>query len=279
LNPKIRKLAAGCLYGQILRRREVANCILTETNVSGHLPPHAHENAYFCHVLHGTYTESYRQRNVVCEPSTVSFRPAGEVHEDWVHDNVRVFVLEINEICRERLSDLSFHIENAKEYRLSLLTELSVKLNREFHRTDTASSLALEGLLLEMLAEVCRQRSTKELSSLPRWLQLAHEIITDRYSENLSMPEIAGEVGVHPVHLVSTFKQKYGCTIGELVRRLRIEQARIQLSTGQESLTSIALSAGFSDHSHFSRTFKLYMGMTPSEYRRQANSPKQETNP
>jgi len=49
---------------------------------------------------------------------------------------------------------------------------------------------------------------------------------------------------------------------------LRIERARELLSNPALSLTDIALDCGFSSHSHMTRVFRQFLGVTPSEYRR-----------
>jgi len=75
-------------------------------------------------------------------------------------------------------------------------------------------------------------------------------------------------VGIHPVHLAREFRRHYQCTIGEYVRRLKVEYACLQISVSEASLHQIALAAGFFDQSHFARTFKQIMGVTPGNYRR-----------
>jgi len=85
----------------------------------------------------------------------------------------------------------------------------------------------------------------------------------------MTLTKIASEVGVHPVHLAATFRQKYGCTVGEFVRLLKIERARNDLGNLDLSVEQIAAQAGFADQSHFSKTFKDYTGLTPTEYRRE----------
>jgi AraC family transcriptional regulator len=84
---------------------------------------------------------------------------------------------------------------------------------------------------------------------------------------------IADLVGVHPVHLASTFRQHYRCTIGEYVRHLRIEFACRMISSSEASLADIALAAGFFDQSHFSKAFKQLTGMTPSQFRTSIHTP------
>ena len=84
-----------------------------------------------------------------------------------------------------------------------------------------------------------------------------------------SLAELAAGVGVHPVTLARAFRRTFGCTIGEYLRRLRIERAAEQLATGTQPLAEIALAAGFADQSHFSNVFRRRVGMSPSAYRRE----------
>lgn len=266
----LEKRPAGCLYGSALRKLEVAGFILTEAeNMSSHLPRHAHENSYFCHVLQGRYTEHYGRQNITCKPWSLTFRSSAQEHEDWLHEPVRVFVLEISKVWEERLKQDSLTLQGATSCRGTYLPQLSAKLNREFHKMDTAALLAIEGLCLEILAEASRASPAPNERTIPGWLREAREMLLDRFQENVTLAEVAVQVDIHPAYLATTFREKYGVTIGEFVRRLRIEQARSELSKGEQSLAAIALAAGFADQSHFSRTFKRYTGRTPTEYRRE----------
>src|SRR5262245_35676700 len=71
----------------------------------------------------------------------------------------------------------------------------------------------------------------------------------------------------HPVHLAREFHKYYQCTIGEYLRKLRIDFACHEVISSDSTLAEIALDAGFFDQSHFSRTFKCHTGLTPTEFR------------
>ncbi|HET9787346.1 MAG TPA: helix-turn-helix transcriptional regulator, partial [Pyrinomonadaceae bacterium] len=83
--------------------------------------------------------------------------------------------------------------------------------------------------------------------------------------------EIAHLVGVHPTHLARSFKKHYRTTVGEYLRRLRLDWATRRLSETEDSITEIALAAGFYDQSHFSHLFKQHTGLTPAEFRALSN--------
>jgi AraC family transcriptional regulator len=175
-------------------------------------------------------------------------------------------MLEISPDWIERLRADSLTLEGTFDFYGDAATKLGARLNREFHKTDSSAKLAIEGLALELLAQAARQPSYR-IGAAPAWLRQAREMVSEHFSENLKLTQIAAAVGVHPVYLAAAFRQKFGVTIGEFVRKLRIEQACAQLNQQELPLTAIALQAGFADQSHFSKVFKTYVGLTPREYR------------
>ena len=266
----IKRLPPGSFHGYITRSINVADFILAESAFAPHyqLPRHAHENSYFCVGLQGHYTERYGSREIVCRPSTVTYRAPDRTHEAVIHGaDTRVFMLEISPSWIERLRADSLTLKITSDFCEGALPSLCAKLYREFNKTDTAAKLAIEGLALEFLAEAARQPRAG-IGTVPAWLRQARELIIEHSSETLKVAEIAAEVGVHPVYLATAFRQKFGVTIGEFVRRLRIERACAELVKGDLPLSMIALQTGFADQSHFSKVFKSYVGMTPHKYRK-----------
>ncbi len=87
------------------------------------------------------------------------------------------------------------------------------------------------------------------------------------FAEPITLAQTAIAIGIHPVHLAREFRRNYCSTVGEYVRQLRIESACQRLATSDEPLNQIALALGLFDQSHFSRTFKTFIGMSPANYR------------
>lgn len=232
------------------------------------IPAHSHHCAGFCLVLSGTYAENYRNKTLPCRPQTVTFSPAGEQHSNHFDSaGSFCFTIDIESRWLDCLSEHGPKLDAPAHFHGGTLLWAATKLYNEFRETDAASALAIEGLALEMLAEASRGSIAAPLRKVPRWLKHARELLHDDFSERMSLAQIAGIVGVHPVYLASEFRRHYGTSIGEYVRKLRIDYACKELHTSDTPLVKIALEAGFSCQSHFSRTFKRFTGMTPAEFR------------
>ncbi|HSS20400.1 MAG TPA: AraC family transcriptional regulator [Pyrinomonadaceae bacterium] len=199
------------------------------------------------------------------------FHPAGETHAQRF-DGLPVHLFRV-ELAKTRIKDtrLRKHDLAACHFRRGEAIGLALKLYREFRDPDTVSPLVIEGLALELTAVVARNslRPSGETIHPPqRWLRAAHELIKSRFRETLALNDIAQAVGIHPVTLAREFRKVYGHTIGEMVRRERIGFACDQIVKGDVTLSELGISAGFYDQSHFAKTFKRLLGVTPSEYRR-----------
>jgi AraC family transcriptional regulator len=263
------KLPGGHYYGAVLQRLQIGGLLLTETLHPPHarIPPHAHQNAYFCLVRRGHYTEAYGDRTRSCRPLTLAYHPAEEVHSEQVQGGgVRSFNVELSADWVRRFHECGSVLRNPTEVQGGPLAVLALRLHGEFRLRDAVSPLAIEGLGLELLAELARLAAPLRL---PPWLARARDLLHDRFRENVGLAEIAAEVGVHPVHLATTFRHHFRRTIGDYQRQLRVEFACRQLATGRASLVEIALTAGFADQSHFARVFKRSLGLTPGAYRKQ----------
>ncbi|MHA3892911.1 AraC family transcriptional regulator [Acinetobacter sp. GXMZU3951] len=81
-----------------------------------------------------------------------------------------------------------------------------------------------------------------------------------------SIEQIALCVGMHPKKLQRILKM-YGTTYRDLLEDVRKKEAIRMLESGNVSLTDLALQLGYAELSIFSRNFKHWFGMSPSEWR------------
>jgi AraC family transcriptional regulator len=177
-------------------------------------------------MLQGALTEKYSARILESEPRTVCFNAADEEHSNMIHDKgARFFIIELGDEWMRRAPTLS----RSTVFQGGDLSWLSFRLYREFQRPDESSPIAIEGLTLEMMAAMARCNRTEKKA--PPWLEEARDLIHALFLESLTVSSIAETVGVHPVHLARSFRANFHSSIGEYVRRLRIEFACEQLSS------------------------------------------------
>jgi len=255
----------------LVRSQELVGFTLTEALYPARLrqPRHTHQRASFSFVLTGSYVENYGRQSQTRQPSTIVFHPPQESHAVY-YESEAVRILSVH-IDFERLAYIREHsivLDSSISRRTEMISWLGHRIYREFDRMDALSALAIEGLILEILVNASRDESSSREQKSPRWLEQAKEFLHAHFSESLVMEDVANAIGVHRVHLARVFRKKFGCTIGEYVRRLRVEFACRQISTTEAPLCQIALAAGFSDQSHLNKTFKDIFNLTPSEYRK-----------
>jgi AraC family transcriptional regulator len=249
--------------------REVGNFYLTESCYPPgmNIPKHSHQNASVYFVLNGSMAERCGNVTREREPSNLVFTPPEEPHSNRIRTTgCRLFMIEMKARWLASIKEHSCLPESTSHFNSALVASLGRRAYHEVRRPDSFSPLVIEGLILELLAEISRQQKRGEQKEVP-WLKRARDILQDRFATKLTVKEVAGELDIHPVYFASAFRRHYGCTVGEYIRHARIEYACSQLRCSRASLTDVALAAGFFDQSHFSRTFKLLVGMTPAGYR------------
>lgn len=176
-------------------------------------------------------------------------------------------LIEVKTQKVESLYSLSKILHRVNHIRGGMFSTPAMRIWKEMRFIDNASTLAMEGLSLELIAELSRHSNLVSERQLPFWLKRVREILYAHFSEPISLVNLARTVDIHPVHLAREFRKFYGCTLGEYVRNLRIEFACRKLSASDMPLVEISLAAGFSHQAHFSRIFKRRIGIPPREFR------------
>lgn len=88
----------------------------------------------------------------------------------------------------------------------------------------------------------------------------------EHYSERVENETLAEHFHFTSVYLNRIFKSEMGVSLRQYLISLRVDIAKELLSFGEYSPYEVALSVGFEDYPHFSKTFKRLTGKTPKEY-------------
>jgi AraC family transcriptional regulator len=264
-----KNLQAGEFYGSVMRRQRLNGIVLSELKHSQPraLPAHSHEFGYFSFFLKGDYEEWYGRQTVTHKPLTLMWHPGALQHQDAVGQRgCHFFNAEVSPARLESLREYSAVVSSPFVFQGAEAGWLMMRLYREFGAAEEGCELALEGLLLELLAALARRPAPSERQK-PLWLRRVETRLRDEFTAKHSMTGLATEAGVHPAHLASVFRRFHRTTIGEFVQQLRIEAAGEMLRQPETPLSELALQLGFADQSHFSRIFRRWTGMTPKTWR------------
>jgi AraC family transcriptional regulator len=255
-------------YGQVTQQRRIPGLRLSvlEHQSARVFPAHAHERAYVCLLLDGSYCEEFARHSLQHRSMSLSIHPAGMEHRDSVGARGgRFFILEIED---GRLSPTAG--PSGALLGPSLLPGVEalgqvLRLYREFLRWDHCSAPIAESLFSELVGGL--DPGFRHGERPPAWLGRVEEMVRARFRENLPLATLAAAAGVHPVHLSRTFRRFLGKTPGELARELRVRRVCEGLADRHRPLADLALEAGFSDQAHMTRIFARQTGMTPAMLR------------
>ncbi|MCK7599128.1 helix-turn-helix transcriptional regulator [Microbulbifer sp. CAU 1566] len=132
-------------------------------------------------------------------------------------------------------------------------------------------------LLLPILVKMHPENVVDSLELLEQFLLTQERAVasgTDRvrtvlatFSVTSNVEQMAEAASTSARTLERQFRKEVGMRPSELLGYRRIKQARAQLSQTRQSVTEVALSCGFYDQAHFSKSFARFVGETPSRYR------------
>jgi AraC-like DNA-binding protein len=145
---------------------------------------------------------------------------------------------------------------------------------RLFAPSYPVTQLSLESLAIAAVARLfdrqCegtrRMRATQSLPRASR--KLLVEYIRSRIDHDLELAELAGLVGYSCAQFLRVFRSTFGVTPHQYLLGERIECAKQMMQGLDINLTQLAQHLGFASHAHFSTTFKMRTGMTPTAFRR-----------
>ena len=138
------------------------------------------------------------------------------------------------------------------------------KVNAASYSTD------IEGMkkwFLGKTSEICSNMESAREKEAVSIIEKAKSYIRDNYKKDISLDEVSREVDISPYYFSKLFKQETGGNFIEYLTEVRLRNARELLKDSGLSIKEICAESGYSDPNYFSRIFKKYEGMTPSEFR------------
>ncbi|MED1793255.1 AraC family transcriptional regulator [Brevibacillus nitrificans] len=145
------------------------------------------------------------------------------------------------------------------------------KLYQQWLTNSSLDKLHAKALFHQFIFETLQQLSVhKETATSQRLLEQAIQFMEENYAQKISLDVLANQLGCNARQLQRLFKAELQIGPMEYLLRLRLEKAKDLLTRMQAPLIQIAEAVGYSDSYYFSRMFKKYSGLSPSQFREQA---------
>lgn len=149
----------------------------------------------------------------------------------------------------------------------------------EQKRNEPGGQLMLKSLVMRLivliLKEVCTVSSVKEENPIKFESCDRTKIVTsiasymnNNYGQDISLDRISRNIYLSPVYISRIFKEEIGESPINYLIKVRLSKAADLLENGSPTVKSVARQVGYSDAYYFSKLFKKYYGMPPSEYSR-----------
>ncbi|WP_178023198.1 response regulator [uncultured Paenibacillus sp.] len=136
-------------------------------------------------------------------------------------------------------------------------------------RTDFATFDQFEALLLD-LAEYYHEQVRRSMAAgRPFSVEDIKEYIDNHYFEDIKISVFTEKYFLSREYLMKLFKQQYGCGIHEYVQKVRMDKAKELLDDSALKIQEISEMLGYKDKNYFSKAFRNYYDLSPSEYRQQ----------
>jgi AraC family transcriptional regulator len=126
-------------------------------------------------------------------------------------------------------------------------------------------------LIMKLASNLLRlsQRLTgREKKSLAPWQEKrVVGFMNQELSKKLSLNQLATVAGLSTFHFARSFRQSFGQPPHQYLLHLRMEKAKVLLSSTRVSITAIATELGYQSTQAFARIFRKQTGMNPSDFR------------
>lgn len=159
------------------------------------------------------------------------------------------------------------------------LTARQIELIRQMLAEHNANEFAydcMESLLRLLLIDLLRSKAKQEVKPAKHMPTTNHaeqrivdtliQIVSSSTGQKITLQQLADEAHISTTYLHRIFRTQLGMTPGNYLSKIRIEESKLLLRSGECSMGEIAQRLGFSSQQHFSRQFRSVTGMTPTEY-------------
>lgn len=227
-------------------------------------PAHFHQSWSLAYVEYGSENISFNNIDFLVSKNSLQLIPPYSIHKNWGNKN-DAWTYKACYISDDAIKYVSKKIEADYAHLASVPYFISYAY-QGIEINETSILGIIEHLFLDALDR--HKPYTHEPVDNPFEDVLAY--LSLNYNQPISLETLEGKFKINKYKLLRSFKTQIGLTPLEYQTVLRIENSK-KLFYADMPLVDIALESGFYDQSHFTHSFKKYVGVTPGSYKKLSN--------
>ncbi|MGN1014845.1 MAG: helix-turn-helix domain-containing protein [Butyricicoccus sp.] len=152
------------------------------------------------------------------------------------------------------------------EHIILSLHELNA-LGTSYRTTCNSLTKALLELVCRMLQQQILPEQNDRITQMDELVQMITAYLDQHFMESVTLEQLGQLFHMSRFHLAHIFKKETGLSPMKYIQQRKIGEAQSLLMNTSQPIAQIGDYLGFYDASHFSATFKKYVGLTPLQYR------------
>jgi len=263
----MRKLKRGEFFGNDLQKLNYDDITITDTTYTyPKVDWHSHELPYISYLIQGTLIEKNNKEHNYLSPGSLQFHNWGAKHSNLnPSDFVRGFNIELSAQWFRKYNLKDFDFEGSINIEDPTTKDVMNKIFSETKTNDKINQISLELLILNML-QTLKNDVIRSTSIIPNWVKRLEEILHSEPEICTSLSHLSEVLNIHPVHLSREFPKYFKTTIGDYLRKKKVNKAILLILNKKHSMTEICYECGFYDQSHFISNFKKFYQHTPLQF-------------
>ena len=221
-----------------------------------------------------SYTGLYGKGDISITPANTEFFARWESDDNYLQ--IRLKTQFIESVVRETLEQDPDRLELIPEFRTRnpQIEAIGIMLLTELQQENSGSRLYIDSLTNVLAVNLLRQHAATK-PQLPIYegglplhqLQKILNYIDAHLERDIKLADLARLLDMSQFHFSHLFKQSIGISPYQYLIQQRVERAKKLLKQTDRLIVDIALECGFNSHSHLSKKFRQFTGMTPKAYR------------
>lgn len=228
---------------------------------------HIHRQVEIFYVLDGSIEITISGQKKILEKGMVSIAFPNVIHETYTpagssavmmifsHDILPDFYHEFN--LMEPCDPFIDTMEEADRFAFLVQGLLDSMQKSADGRIPKGYLYTITSLILSQLPLMKQQKVSADIC------QAISGYLNRHFMEDISLPQLAAALGYSKYHISHIFKEKFGCSYSDYLKRLRTEHAMGLLAHSELTVTDICFASGFNSLRSFYRAFHELYGVAP----------------